>query len=285
MRPCIALLLTAVVAMLLPTPPAAAETVGFSSATTPPTPLQLRLARERGQPVSQPPSTELSGELYHPPGDGPFPAVVALHGCGGAGSKENKDPIGARFTALGYALLIVDSFGPRGVTTGCTPAYWLNPVDRVGDAFGALTYLARLPLVDPERIAVVGYSQGADVALSAVKPGGEESLFDRHFRAAIAYYPMCAGFNGTVSVPTVILIGELDDATPAASCQKMVARRSSEGAPLRLVVYPDAYHSFNMVTLRDRPITYQGHHLEYNEAADHAAWAETVAALRTAFGR
>jgi len=285
MRPWIApSLMTAVLAMLLPSLPAAAETVRFLSATVPPTPLQLRVAQERKQPVPEPLSTELSGELYRPTGDGPFRAVVALHGCGGPGSREGENSLGVRFTSLGYALLIVDSFSPRGITNGCSHDYWVKPADRVADAYGALAHLARLPFVDADRIAVVGYSQGADVALSAVTPGGDESLFDRHFRTAIAYYPTCAGFNGTVSVPTAILIGELDDWTPAAACQKMMARRSREGAPLRLVIYPGAYHAFNAVTLRDRPMTYKGHHLEYNEAADRAAWAEMVAALRRAFG-
>jgi dienelactone hydrolase len=276
--------IAAALTMLLAVLPAAAETVHFPSATTPPTPLQLRLAREHGQPVTEPPGKKLSGELYRPTGDGRFPAVVALHGCDGPGSRASEDVLGARITALGYGLLIVDSFGPRGVTNGCSPDYWTKPADRVGDAFGALTYLTRLPFIDPDRIAVIGYSQGADVALSAVTPGGEETLFDRHFRTAIAYYPWCASFNGTVSVPTVILIGALDDWTPAAACQKMVARRGSEGAPIRLVVYPGAYHAFNAVSLRGKPTTYRGHHVEYNEAADHAAWTETVAALRTAFG-
>ena len=67
---------------------------------------------------------------------------------------------------------------------------------------------------------------------------------------------MCAGFNGTVSVPTVILIGELDDWTPAPACKKLMARRGGEGAPIRLVVYPDAYHAFDVATLRDSPKTY-----------------------------
>jgi dienelactone hydrolase len=46
---------------------------------------------------------------------------------------------------------------------------------------------------------------------------------------------------------------------------------------------PGAYHSFNAATLRDNPSTFFGHHLEYNEAADRAAWQETVEALRKAF--
>jgi predicted esterase len=50
------------------------------------------------------------------------------------------------------------------------------------DAYGGLLYLAGQPFVDPERIAAVGYSQGAMVALSAVALGGIDTLFDRHFR-------------------------------------------------------------------------------------------------------
>jgi dienelactone hydrolase len=65
----------------------------------------------------------------------------------------------------------------------------------------------------------------------------------------------------------------------------MMLRRTGEGAPIKLIVYPGAYHAFDAATLRDRPRTYQGHHLEYNEAADRAAWSEAAAFLRQAFGR
>jgi dienelactone hydrolase len=63
----------------------------------------------------------------------------------------------------------------------------------------------------------------------------------------------------------------------------LMARRSGEGAQLRLIVYPGAYHAFN--SRRDKPLTLLGHHIEYNEAADRAAWQETVEALRQAFVR
>ena len=79
--------IAAALTMLLAVLPAAAETVHFPSATTPPTPLQLRLAREHGQAVAEPPGKKLSGELYRPTSDGRFPAVVALHGCDGPASR------------------------------------------------------------------------------------------------------------------------------------------------------------------------------------------------------
>jgi poly(3-hydroxybutyrate) depolymerase len=85
--------------------PAMAEPVHFPSATTPPTPLQQRLARERSQAIEQQPSVKLSGKLYRPPGDGPFPAVVMLHGCDGRLPRAVEDAAGARFTALWCAVL------------------------------------------------------------------------------------------------------------------------------------------------------------------------------------
>ena len=57
----------------------------------------------------------LNGRLLRPPdGDGPFPAVVLLHGCDG---MHNDDPwVENHHLRWGYVLLEVDSFGPRGMT-------------------------------------------------------------------------------------------------------------------------------------------------------------------------
>lgn len=259
--------------------PAAAETVRFPTATTPPTPLQQRLALERGEAVPVQAPQQISGELYRPAGEGPFPAVVALHGCGGR-RQASDDALGHMVAALGWVLLAVDSFGPRDIAHRCAVEAG-PPVDRVMDAYGSLQYLASLPFVDAGRIAVLGFSQGAMIALSAVRLGGIETQFDRHFSAAVAYYPLCHEQN--FSVPTLILIGELDDWTPAKECQAMMARRSSEGAAVRLVVYPGAWHAFNFP--RASPTTAFGHRLEYDEAAARAAWDETVKALRAAFAK
>jgi dienelactone hydrolase len=259
--------------------PAAAETIHFRSATWPPTPLQQRLAKTAGQTIAEQAGVELAGELYRPPGNGPFPAVVLLHPCSGRLPSRLEQADAARYTALGYVLLAVDSFGPRGIADGCAGGG--ASVDMVMDAYGALLHLAALPFVDADRIALVGYSFGGSVALSAVAFDGPERLFNRKFTTAIAYYPSCPE-RVAVGVPTVILIGERDEWTPVRACREMMARRSGFGAALRLVVYPDAHHSFNLPL---GPRRSYGYRLEYNEAADRAAWSETVAALRQAFGR
>jgi dienelactone hydrolase len=272
-------------AVLLATPlalsSAAAETVHFRSATWPPTPLQQRLAKTAGQTLAEQASSKIAGELYRPPGNGPFPAVVLMPPCDGRLPQRLERAEGDRYTALGYALLAVDSFGPRGFSEGCSGVG--SSVDLVMDAYGALLYLVGLPFVDPERIAIVGYSQGGYVALAAVAFDGPERLFDRQFRAAVAYYPFCQRQEAAaVAVPTLILTGEQDDWNFARDCRDMTARRRDFSAPMRLVVYPEAHHAFN---LKLPPRSHYGHHLEYNEAADRAARAETVALLRQVFGR
>ena len=258
---------------------ASAESIRFRSATWPPTPLQLRLATASGDTIAERASVPLRGELYRPTGEGPFPAIVLLHPCSGRLPVEIERAEAQRYTALGYAVLAVDSFGARGIADGCAGGG--ASVDVVMDAYGALLHLATLPFIDSDRIAVVGYSFGATVALSAVEFDGPERLFDRQFAAAIAYSPSCPD-KLAVSVPTLILAGALDDWAPARFCQRMMARRSGLGAPLRLVVYPQAQHAFNLPL---PPRRHYGYRLEYDEAADRAAWSETRALLREAFGR
>ena len=273
--------LTALLATLLFSTSVAAESVTFRSATWPPTPLQQRLAKTADQTIAEQASSKIGGELYLPPGNGPFPAVVLMPPCDGRLPQRLERADGDRYTALGYALLAVDSFGPRGFSDGCSGVG--SSVDLVMDAYGALLYLAELPVIDPERIAIVGYSQGGYVALTAVAFDGPERLFDRQFRAAVAYYPFCQRQEAAaVAVPTLILTGERDDWNFARDCRDMVARRRDFSAPMRLVVYPDAHHSFNV---KLPPRSSYGHHLEYDEAADREAWSETVAALRAVFGR
>jgi dienelactone hydrolase len=247
----------------------------------PPTPLQIRLASERGLSAPEPASGQmLVGELYRPPGEGRFPAVVLLHGCDGRLSPAGEQREAHKLVALGYVVLAVDSFGPRGVQHRCVQEVGV-PVDRVMDAYGALQYLASRTDIDPGRVAVMGYSQGGMTAISAVTRGGVETLFPRHFKAAVAYYPGCD--NTEVSAPTLILIGALDEWTPTRNCREMVARQSGTGAAVELFVYPGAYHAFNFP--RDRPVEYFGHRIDYNEAADRSAWSETARFLRQNLGR
>ena len=74
--------------------------------------------------------------------------------------------------------------------------------------------------------------------------------------------------------PTLVLVGELDDWTPADDCRDMAAGKSGIGiarAPadrsmVELVVYADTHHSF-LDSERRAGRRFMGHWLEYNETA------------------
>jgi dienelactone hydrolase len=212
----------------------------------------------------------LQGYLRQTSRTGPSPAVVLLHSCNGNWLRLDER-WGKRIGSWGYVTLTVDSFGPRGLKDTCNNG---APVDLAFDAYRALNFLVRQPFVDPARVAVLGFSQGGWLALTSVEHGAIEQTSQNKFRAAIAFYPRCLGFKGDMTVSTLILIGELDDWTPANECRNMVdgrddwgiSRRKSEGAPIRLIVYPGAYHAFDAPGLQT-PIQFLGHRLEFNQAA------------------
>ena len=69
-----------------------------------------------------------------------------------------------------------------------------------------------------------------------------------------------------MTTPTLILIGEMDDTAPAENCQAMLENLRPGGEPISLIVYPDAYHAFNVARF-DPGIRTLGHRYEYNQPA------------------
>jgi dienelactone hydrolase len=256
------------------------ENVKFHAAVVPPTAFKLRLARERGETIAPEPTTELSGELFRPPGAGPFPAIVWLHSC--LGRLHDDEPhIADQFVSQGYALLFVDSFAPRGIKRACAPNY--VAVDRLSDAVGALDYLATREFIRSDRIAVVGVGLGGGVALASARDGAVETLSERRFAAAVAYYPVCT--DDTFVAPTLVLVGELDEVTPARRCQQMITAQTERGIRTRLAVYTGAYHWFNQRRAANKPEMYQRHWTEYSATADEAALRDISEFLRQHVGR
>ena len=45
-----------------------------------------------------------------------------------------------------------------------------------------------------------------------------------------------------------------------------ISRQKGQGVPIRLIVYPGAYHGFDAPALKT-PRQFLGHHLEFNQAA------------------
>ncbi len=204
-----------------------------------------------------------------PPGG--YPAVIALHGCGGLHSTrkghdlELADRLALRadlFLAEGYAVLFPDSFGPRHLREVCTIRIGERTVTAMRrrlDALGALDYLAHRGDMAADRIAVVGWSHGGSAVLQAINVADAKVAAFRatkgapFFRAAVAFYPGCgaplkAGERWAPGVPARVHIGELDDWTPAQACVDLGRAQAGRGADFDVATYAGSYHAFDSPT-------------------------------------
>jgi dienelactone hydrolase len=216
--------------------------------------------------------TRLDGYLFRPtkPGPGPAPAVVFLHGCGGLVSgishqiMSRETDWAKRLNDLGYVVLMVDSFAPRGSGEMCSQSgfkAWLY-MKRPADAYGALAFLQTQPYVARDRIGMIGWSNGGGAILFALgpRPGRPAAFVGPDFRAAVAFYPgSCdgqrVGTDWTTHVPLLILQGEKDVWTPAKPCRALAEHAASLGAPVEFHAYPGAYHDFDWPNLKRKELT------------------------------
>jgi dienelactone hydrolase len=224
---------------------------------------------------------ELRGRLIKPDGNGPFPAVVLLHECVGI-SLDVEGAFAEKLSSWGYVTFQIDSFIPRAIGDSCADFGIIPPNTRVLDVYDAKSYLSRLPYVDRNRIAIVGWGHGGATALCAVSRANfdanastyksspanriiDEKTFSSYspFQAAVAFYPLCTVGFGDSTAPLLILTGELDTFTPANLCMKnMPSGKSSKEIILK--VYPKAAHGFVNPNVND---SFKGHKIAYQPEA------------------
>ena len=229
-----------------------------SSSLNSPAPPNADVKSTTGQAVSflnATPNRPLTvpGTLYRPVGNGPFPAVVLLHGCHGV-SASLRD-WAEWFQELRYVALIVDSWAARGIRDGCLPAAPdPPPTERFDDAMGGLRFLQTLPYVARDRVGAVGWSNGGVYAIAVVNgPSLERArrrgvvLPEPGFQAAVGFYPGgCYSLVTERAVrPLLILMGDADDWTLPSFCREMVEAMRGRGADVSIVLYPGAVHYFD----------------------------------------
>jgi dienelactone hydrolase len=208
------------------------------------------------------------------------PGIVMMHGCSGmlaANGKPTASNVfwGEHFARLGYRALLLDSFSARGVKEVCTQSKrpLSAAVDRPKDAIAALRWLQRDGRVDPARVFLIGWSNGAFATLHTVRAAVAARAGAPFFRAAVAMYPGCGGLVGRgyrSAVPLLIQSGSADDWTPSGPCERLAGEAAAGGAPIAIDVYTGAHHGFDRL---DLPVRFRPKVRNVNSAS---GWGATV---------
>jgi len=204
-----------------------------------------------------------AGILTLPAGNGKFPAVVLMHGCGGI--TQNMQVWAQRLRSWGYAALILDSFEQRGIDNVCGRGAAFPPRERAKDAFAAGAYLRARADIDPARVGLIGFSHGGATAIAASVENRVKAFDGQPFAAVVAYYPGCPAVAPRLANDLQILIGAADDWTPAEHCSDWVALYAkADGHKPLLKIFPDAVHAFDA---KAPSRLYFGHRLGYDPKA------------------
>jgi dienelactone hydrolase len=200
--------------------------------------------------------TSVANTGFKPAGPGPFPAVVLMHSCGGVRQAHIKQHAQELLTA-NYVVLVVDSFGPRGLEN-CA-ARILSGSAGVADAYAALAFLSGQAFVDKSRIYQVGYSWGAIVATFLASPQSA-GIFGSplRFTASVANYSTCSFQDRFQFVlrdtdrPLLMLMGEQDQELPPATCFPLLDEMKAAGTLVEWHVFAGATHAWDRPSQPDR---------------------------------
>ena len=196
-----------------------------------------------GKPVT------VAGEFRIAQGSGRLPVVVLMHGSSGIGA--NIEPWVHQFNAMGISTFVIDGFSGRGLTAVGSNQALLGRLNFILDIYRSLDILAHHPRVDPERIALMGFSRGGQAALYASLDRFNK-LWNKsgvEFAGYIPFYPDCSTTYATdtevAARPIRIFHGTPDDYNPVASCKAYVARLQQAKRDVVLTEYPDSAHGFD----------------------------------------
>lgn len=153
-------------------------------------------------------SLTLTGFLFKPKGNGPFPALIWNHGSEqNPGTGPQFDSVAAIFVPAGYVVFapmrrghgfseghyLPDQTEAMRVERGATAAQTLvvseMETHQLQDQLAGLAYVKRLQYVDRNRLAVAGCSYGGIQTLLAAEKGAG-------YKAAVAISPAAQSWEG-----------------------------------------------------------------------------------------
>lgn len=213
--------------------------------------------------------TECEGYIALPAGPGPHAAVLIAHNW--AGQTQADNDAADRLAAAGYIGIAIDVYGKgvRGELLGDNSAL-MNPwmANRAGlrqRLLAAVSAAEAHPMVDADRIAIMGYCFGGLCALDVARSG------DARVKGAVSFHGVYAppniGPQSSIVAKVLVLHGWEDPLTPPDATVALAKELTAAGADWQIHAYGHAYHAF---TAKGAANKAGGIH--YDEKADRRSW-------------
>ncbi|CAN7639979.1 dienelactone hydrolase family protein [Acidovorax sp. LjRoot129] len=206
----------------------------------------------------------ISAELLMPKGmakDAKVPAVVLSHGSGGVESNM-RDVWAKELNAVGYAVLIADSYKPRGVTETNTNQERVPYPAHVADTMNALRMLVTHPQIDAARIFNIGFSRGGSTAFDTAWPTWSDPVNTSavKFAGHVSFYPGNCNIRyrtddrEKATAPILVLLAErdLEEAQDVGVCRRWYDELIAKGNNIRYKEFKGARHGFDTLNFAYR---------------------------------
>ncbi|MBT3217367.1 MAG: hypothetical protein HOD97_07170 [Candidatus Marinimicrobia bacterium] len=176
-----------------------------------------------------------------------IPLIIGV--AGSLGWSDHHYKFLQMYRDMGIATFEVKSFASRDIESTVGSQVEVTIAAMMLDVYRAFETLANDPRIDKDRVAITGWSLGGGVTLfSGWLPAKNVMNSTLTFAAHLAFYPPCFIVPENLDftdAPMHILIGDLDNWTPAAACEELIPEMLANGANIGLTVYKDSHHSFD----------------------------------------
>jgi carboxymethylenebutenolidase len=205
-----------------------------------------------GLALAQPGPTETTFKLksgkdwvravqVRPPGDGPFPAVVMLHGDFGLTVWVKQQA--RRLAGKGYLVLAVDLYDgelPKTIEDAHILERGMEERRVLAHVRSAVDHLSASAAVRKEAIGVMGWDCGGGFALDA-------AMVDRRLKTVVLCYGRLTTDPKRLALlqgPVLALFGGKDEGIPPATIEQFQKAMKQAGKTAQVHVYPQCGNSF-----------------------------------------
>ncbi len=178
---------------------------------------------------------------------------------------------------LGYTALAVDMYGDGKVVMNPEDAGKLssevskNPEVSMARFVAALDFLRQQPMVDPGRIAAIGYCFGGGVVLNMARQGVDLKGV-ASFHGSLA--PVKPAQPGMVKARMILVLHGADDKfVPPEQIEAFKQEMKAAGVDFKFSSYPGAIHSFTNPEATELGKKFNMP-VAYNAEADRKSWDE-----------